>query len=120
MQDTLLKERNFEEAIENYLISPEGGYQKGNPEHLNRATALDEETFLNFIKTTQPREWEKHCKNYPQDPEKALLRRFQDEVSATNLLQVLRHGFKDRGRTGRSVSGATDRQGQSRTARRGH
>lgn len=96
MQDTLLKEKNFEEAIENYLIT-EGGYQKGNPEHLNRATALDEETFLNFIKTTQPREWEKHCKNYPQDPEKALLRRFQDEVSATNLLQVLRHGFKDRG-----------------------
>ena len=28
---------------------------------------------------------------------KALLKRFQDEVSATNILQVLRHGFKDRG-----------------------
>lgn len=96
MQDTLLKEKNFEEAIENYLIT-EGGYQKGNPDDLNRASALDETTFINFIKTTQPREWEKHCKNYPQDPEKALLRRFQDEVSATNLLQVLRHGFKDRG-----------------------
>lgn len=96
MQDTLLKERNFEEAIENYLIT-EGGYDKGVPEHLNRASALDEETFLNFIKTTQPTEWEKHCKNYPTNPEQALLRRFQEEVSATNLLQVLRHGFKDRG-----------------------
>lgn len=96
MQDTLLKERNFEEAIENYLIT-EGGYEKGVPEHLNRATALDEETFLRFIKTTQPREWEKHCSNYPNNPEQALLRRFQDEVSATNILQVLRHGFKDRG-----------------------
>ncbi|MBO6273073.1 type I restriction endonuclease subunit R [bacterium] len=96
MQDTLLKEKNFEEAIENYLIT-EGGYEKGVPEHLNRATALDEETFLRFIKTSQPREWEKHCKNYPTNPEQALLKRFQDEVSATNLLQVLRHGFKDRG-----------------------
>lgn len=96
MQDTLLKEKNFEEAIENYLVT-EGGYEKGVPEHLNRATALDEDTFLRFIKTTQPREWEKHCKNYPTNPEQALLKRFQDEVSATNILQVLRHGFKDRG-----------------------
>lgn len=96
MQETLLKEKNFEEAIENYLIT-EGGYKKGVPEHLNRATALDEDTFLRFIKTTQPREWEKHCKNYPTNPEQALLKRFQDEVSATNILQVLRHGFKDRG-----------------------
>lgn len=96
MQDTLLKEKNFEEAIENYLIT-EGGYQKGNPSTLNRATALDEDTFLKFIQTTQPREWEKHCRNYPNNPEQALLKRFQDEVSATDLLFVLRHGFKDRG-----------------------
>ena len=96
MQDTLLKEKNFEEAIENYLIT-NGGYEKGNPEHLNRATALDEDTFIRFIKTTQPTEWEKHTRNYPQNPEQALLKRFQDEVSATDLLYVLRHGFKDRG-----------------------
>lgn len=96
MQDTLLKERNFEEAIENYLIT-EGGYEKGIPEYLNRASALDEDTFINFIKTTQPTEWEKHTRNYPNNPEQALLRRFQEEVSATNILQVLRHGFKDRG-----------------------
>lgn len=55
MQDTLLKEKNFEEAIENYLIT-EGGYQKGNSKALNRATALDEDTFLKFIQTTQPKE----------------------------------------------------------------
>ena len=97
MQNTLLKEKNFEEAIESFLISPEGGYQKGSPDDLNRATALDEDTFINFIKTTQPTEWEKHTRNYPNNPEQALLRRFQEEVSATNVLQVLRHGFKDRG-----------------------
>jgi type I restriction enzyme R subunit len=96
MQDTLLKEKNFEEAIENYLIT-KGGYQKGNPQVLNRTTALDEATFLKFIQTTQPREWEKHCRNYPNNPEQALLKRFQDEVAATDLLFVLRHGFKDRG-----------------------
>ena len=96
MQDTLLKEKNFEEAIENYLIT-DGGYEKGLPEAFNRATALDEDTFLRFIKTTQPRAWEKHCINYPVEPEKALLKRLQDEIRDTDLLQVLRHGFKDRG-----------------------
>lgn len=96
MQDTLLKEKNFEEAIENYLIT-EGGYKQGNPNNVNRATALDEDTFLKFIQTTQPREWEKHCKNYPDNPEQALLKRFKDEVSSSDLLFVLRHGFKDRG-----------------------
>lgn len=96
MQDTLLKEKNFEEAIENYLIT-DGGYEKGSSEAFNRASALDEDTFLRFIKTTQPRAWEKHCNNYPTNPEKALLKRLQDEIRDTDLLQVLRHGFKDRG-----------------------
>ncbi|MDE7168951.1 MAG: DEAD/DEAH box helicase family protein [Mucispirillum sp.] len=96
MRDTLLKEKNFKEAIENYLITS-GGYEKGSPNALNRASALDERTFLQFIQTTQAREWEKHCGNYPDNPETALLKRFQDEVSNTDLLFVLRNGFKDRG-----------------------
>lgn len=96
MTDTELKERNFEADIEKYLIT-QGGYIKGNPESLDRATALDKQTFLTFIKTTQPQKWEKHCKNYPTNPEEALLKRFQNEVANTNLLYVLRHGFTDRG-----------------------
>ena len=96
MQDTLLKEKHFEEAIEKYLIE-EGGYDKSSADNFNRATALDEQTFIKFIKITQNKAWEKHCKNYPTNPEQALLKRFQDEVASTNLLWVLRHGFKDRG-----------------------
>ncbi len=96
MQDTLLKEKHFEEAIEKYLIE-EGGYDKSSADNFNRATALDEQTFIKFIQATQSKAWEKHCKNYPTNPEQALLKRFQDEVASTNLLWVLRHGFKDRG-----------------------
>lgn len=96
MTEALLKEKNFEEAIEKYLIT-EGGYVKGNPTDFNKATALDEKTFLTFIKTTQPQAWAKHCKNYPTNPENAILKRFQDEVATTNLLHVLRRGFSDRG-----------------------
>lgn len=96
MTDAELKERNFEADIEKYLIT-QGGYEKGNPESLDRGTALDKQTFLTFIKTTQSQKWEKHCKNYPTNPEEALLKRFQNEVANTNLLYVLRHGFTDRG-----------------------
>ncbi len=96
MQDILLKEKNFEEAIERYLIT-EGGYEKGKSESFNRASALDEDTFLQFIQNTQSKAWERHCRNYPNNPQSALLERFQEEVSQSNLLQVLRNGFKDRG-----------------------
>jgi len=96
MQDELLKEKHFEQAIEDFLISPDGGYAKGSPDALNRASAVDEKTLIEFIKSSQPKAWEKHCQNYP-DPERAFISRFSKEVSDTNLLQVLRHGFKDRG-----------------------
>ena len=62
MQDSQLKEKNFEEAIEKSLLE-DGGYIKGSPDDFNRATALDEKTFIQFVKDTQPREWEKHVKN---------------------------------------------------------
>ena len=54
MQDSQLKERNFEEAIEKSLLE-DGGYIKGSPDDFNRATALDEKTFIKFVKDTQPR-----------------------------------------------------------------
>ncbi len=97
MQEQTLKEKNFEEAIEEFLISKDGGYEKGSPDSFDRAIGLDKETFIKFIKTSQPRAWEKHCINYPTEPENALINRFSKEVEETDLLQVLRHGFKDRG-----------------------
>lgn len=97
MSDELLKEKHFEEAIEAFLTSADGGYQKGDPNSLNRVTALDEKTLIEFVKASQPKAWEKHCFNYPDEPEKAFINRFSKEVADTNLLQVLRHGFKDRG-----------------------
>lgn len=96
MQEQSLQEKNFESDIEQSLITA-GGYIKGNPHDFNRETALDEKTLLAFIRKTQERAWEKHRTNYPDNPEQALLRRFQQEVSESGLLYVLRHGFKDRG-----------------------
>lgn len=94
--DDNLKEKAFEEAIEEYLIN-HGGYEKGNSAAFDRETGLDEDTLLGFVKATQPRKWEQYATIYGAKAEKSFIKRFSKEVQAKGLLQVLRHGFKDRG-----------------------
>lgn len=94
--DEELKEKAFEEAIEEYLIT-NGGYEKGNSNNFDRASALDKSTLISFIKATQPRKWERYCTVYGASAEDSFIRRFSKEVKDKGLLQVLRHGFKDRG-----------------------
>lgn len=57
-------EKRFEEDIEEYLIT-KGGYIKGNPKNFDRKLALDINTFLAFIKKSQPKQWERYEKIYP-------------------------------------------------------
>lgn len=56
MPDFDVKEKRFEQDIEEYLLT-HGGYQKGNPAAFNREKALDTATFLSFIRTSQPKQW---------------------------------------------------------------
>lgn len=96
MTEDLIKEKNFEEAIEEYLITS-GGYIKGNPNDFDRVSALDKGTLLSFIKETQPKKWERYCTVYGASAEDSFIKRFSKEVKDKGLIQVLRHGFKDRG-----------------------
>ena len=96
MTDFDVKEKRFEEDIEDYLIHG-GGYSKGNPAAFNRKTGLDEETFIEFIKISQPKQWERYVKIYDSAAEQQIIERFCREVKQTNILNVLRHGFTDRG-----------------------
>lgn len=93
-----VKEAQFESDIEDFLIH-HGGYEKGNPQRFDRALALDRDTFLDFIRTTQPHAWKRQVENYRSEEkaEKQLLKRFCDEVHNEGLLFVLRKGFVDRG-----------------------
>lgn len=96
MSDFDVRERRFEEDIESYLINF-GGYSKGNPTSFNRASGLDEKTFIEFIKKSQPKKWERYVSIYKDNSEKQIVDRFIRAVKQTNLLKVLRHGFDDRG-----------------------
>lgn len=102
MSDFDVKEKRFEQDIEDYLIHF-GGYTKGNPAAFNRTSGLDEGTFIEFVKTSQPKQWERFVKIYDAVAEKQLIDRFSREVKQTSLLNVLRHGFTDRGIKFRAV-----------------
>ena len=102
MSDFDVKEKRFEQDIEEYLIT-EGGYAKGDPRKFDRKLALDTETFLKFLKTSQPKQWERYEKIYGTDSEKQVVERFCREVKMVGLLQVLRQGFTDRGVKFRAV-----------------
>lgn len=96
MTATDYTEKQFETDIESSLCT-KGGYVKGNPETFNPGLALDTDTLLTFIKTTQPKEWKKYTGIYGDESEKTFLERFTREVARTSLLRVLRQGINDRG-----------------------
>lgn len=89
------KEKRFEEDIENYLLTS-GGYTKGNLLTYDKDKAIDMKKLIEFIKSTQPKEWERYVRNY-KEAEKKLYKRFNEEVEANGLLYVLRYGINDRG-----------------------
>ena len=90
------KEIRFEEDIETYLLN-HGGYEKGNMDTYDKEKAIDMETFLRFIQTSQPKEWERYEKIYREKSEEAIYKRFDESVRMHGLLKVLRDGVTDRG-----------------------
>lgn len=102
MNDFDYKEKRFEQDIEEYLTT-KGGYEKGNSKSFDRKLALDVNTFISFIKTSQPKAWERFEKIYGADSERQMIDRFCREVKMIGLLKVFRQGFIDRGIKFRAV-----------------
>ena len=117
------KEKHFEEDIEAYLASPEGGYLKCDDKHslafiedLGKeegcswqqvdggyrtlpGKGVDIITLVNFIQTTQPKAWERFEKTCESDSLKRFANVFQDAVDRDGIVRILKHGFKHRGIT---------------------
>ena len=84
------------------------GWQLGSTNGYNRELALYSEDLIGFVKDTQDAQWQKHCQNYPKDPEKRLLdcvarqlnkadpNAINKQLRTFGTLGVLRHGVKDR------------------------
>lgn len=89
-------EKRFEEDIESFLLSSEGGYTKSTDTY-DAEAGLYVDTLISFIKTSQPREWARFEKTCVSDPVRKFISAFNNACDTDGLLYVLRHGFKHRG-----------------------
>ena len=89
-------ERRFEEDIEAFFLTKQGGYTKTTDTY-DPAVGLYVDTLINFIKATQPREWTRFENTCQSDPVKKFCSAFNNACDSNGLVSVLRHGFKHRG-----------------------
>lgn len=90
-------ERRFEEDIETFLISDEGGYIKGKTSDFDREYALNINDLFKFLEETQEKEWNRYKNAFPYDYENNFIKRFNEEVSLRGIIDVIRNGITDRG-----------------------
>lgn len=89
-------EKRFEEDIETFFLSPEGGYSKCADSY-NPKLGLYPDTLIRFIKDTQPKAWQRFVNMNAVDPEKKFCLAFNNACDMDGVLHVLRYGFKHRG-----------------------
>lgn len=100
-------EKRFEQDIESFLISEQGGYEQfsyANPDgHRVHKYVYDKdkgiypEVLINFIMRTQPKQWARYVKYYGDDAQEKLYRRLEDSITEHGLIHVLKNGIKDMG-----------------------
>lgn len=94
-------EKRFEEFIESYLISEEGGWTKATDAGLrseeSRGMNLDIVTLTDFVKSTQPMAWKRFERMCTINPVRQFYKSFENAVTQDGLISVLRYGFKHRG-----------------------
>lgn len=100
-------EKRFERDIENFLISPEGGYIQFNGQDTDgnwirtRKNDLEHciymDVLIEFIEKTQPKEWARYTKYYGARASEQLYNRLEKVISEQGLVYVLRNGIDDMG-----------------------
>lgn len=91
-------EKRFEEDIESFLLTEEGGYTKTTDTY-DPAVGLYTNTLISFIQATQPKEWTRFVNTCNSDPVRKFCVAFNNACDTDGLISVLRHGFKHRGIT---------------------
>ena len=91
-------ERRFEEDIESFLLTEEGGYTKTTDTY-DPTVGLYTNTLISFIQATQPKEWTRFVNTCNSDPVRKFCMAFNNACDTDGLISVLRHGFKHRGIT---------------------
>ena len=100
------KEAAFQQDIIDQMVA--GGWKLGEPAKYDRKLALYTEDCLQYVKTTQPKTWEKYETLYPANPEQAFIDKLASQLSKADpqasdksmrtfgTLGVLRHELRDK------------------------
>lgn len=89
-------EKRFEQDIETFLLSKEGGYTKTTDTYdVNCGLYIN--TLIKFVQETQPKEWARFENANKVNPVNKFIQAFNLACDEKGLLHILRHGFKHRG-----------------------
>lgn len=88
-------EKRFETHIE--LSLNQQGYSSLDYNLFDRSLCLISNEVTTFLKSTQPKEWEKLELQYGTETEEKFLKRLSDEIGKRGVIDILRNGIKDRG-----------------------
>lgn len=94
------KQRNeyaFESYVEEIMLS-QSGYKKGTVADYNKELALFPKYILEFIKQTQPELWQQVFSLQGEIMHTDIIDSLKKELASKGMLDVLRHGFKYRGK----------------------
>ena len=94
----ITNERRFEEDIESFLLTEQGGYTKTTDTY-DPTVGLYTNTLISFVQATQPKEWTRFVNTCNSDPVRKFCMAFNNACDTDGLIAVLRHGFKHRGIT---------------------
>ncbi|REE95974.1 type I restriction endonuclease subunit R [Thermomonospora umbrina] len=91
-------EKQFEREVEHALqVSGWEVRQPGRADHYDKELALDPHNLATFVKSTQPKAWERLEAAYGADPAGPFVKLVAREIDARGALDVLRQGVKDKG-----------------------
>lgn len=91
-------EKRFEQDIETFILSIEGGYTKSTDTY-DANCGLYVDTLIKFIQNTQPKEWARFENANKVNPINKFIQAFNLACDEYGLLHILRYGFKHRGIT---------------------
>jgi len=94
---TNLRESGFEAHIEKFLVE-KNAYRKRMPAQYDKGNGLDSELLLEFLQSTQEKEWQKLTEHHGEEfVKEKFLKRLDEEIAVRGVLDVLRRGVKDNG-----------------------
>ncbi|KAA1189259.1 type I restriction endonuclease subunit R [Pseudohalioglobus sediminis] len=89
------KEAQFQQDIIDSLTA--NGWLLGSSDQYDRELAIFPEDLIGYVKDTQPDQWDKLAKHFPDSTNEALLKTAAKWLDKQGTLWVLRNAFKDRG-----------------------